>query len=81
MKLFPKVPFKASQMVMMSKSEVALAPTLTLKVQVNIRLGQNVPFYSITNFFFLNCFQKCHPGASRWSGWPGWGWPWLPPCP
>ena len=49
LKLFPKVPFKASQMVMMSKSELALAPTLTLKVLVKIRLGQNLPFNSITN--------------------------------
>ena len=59
------MPFKASPMVMMSRSELALAPMLTLKVLVNIRLGQNVPFNSITNFYFLNCFQKCHPGASR----------------
>ena len=33
-------------MVMMSKSELALAPTLTLKVLVNIRLGQNVPSFT-----------------------------------
>ena len=72
------MPFKASPMVMMSRSELALAPMLTLKVLVNIRLGQNGPFNSITNFYFLHCFQKCHQGASRWSGWPGWGWPWLP---
>ena len=73
------MPFKASQMVMMSKSELALAPTLTLKVLVNTRLGQNVPFNSITNFYILNFPQKCHPGTSRWSGWPGWGWRALAP--
>ena len=32
------------QLVRMSKSELVLAPTLTKKVLVNIRLGQNVPF-------------------------------------
>ena len=31
-------------MVMMSKSRLELAPTLTLKVLVKIRLGQNLPF-------------------------------------
>ena len=81
LKLFPKVLFKASQMAIVSTWELALAPMLTLKVLVNIRLGQIVLFNSITNFYFLNCFQKCHQVASRWSGWPGWGWPWLPHCP
>ena len=38
-------------MVMMSMSELALPPTLTLKVLVKIRLGQNLPFNSITNFY------------------------------
>ena len=37
-------------MVRMSKSELALAPMLTLKVLVNIRLGQNVPFNSTEDY-------------------------------
>ena len=46
-------------MVRMSKLELALAPTLTLMVLVNIRLGQNVPIGIITNLYFLNFSQKC----------------------
>ena len=69
----PKMLLKGSPCVRMSKSGLVLAPMVTLKVLVNIRLGQNVPFSSITNLNFLNFSQKCHPGASRWSGWPGWG--------
>ena len=49
------MPFKVSQIVMMSKSELELAPSLTLKVLVKIRLSQDVPFNSITNLYFLNC--------------------------
>ena len=47
--LFPKVSLKGSHIVRMSKSGLVLAPMVTLKVLVNIRLGQNVPFSSITN--------------------------------
>ena len=32
------MPFKGSQMVAMSKSGLGLAPTLTLKVLINLRL-------------------------------------------
>jgi len=39
-----KVPFKGLQMVRMSKSGLALAPTLTLKVLINNRSHKNVPF-------------------------------------
>ena len=60
--MFPKVPLKGSHIVRMSKSGLVLAPMVTLKVLVNIRLGQNVPFISIINLYFLNFSQKCHPG-------------------
>ena len=63
------MPFKASQMVRMSKSELALAPTLTLKVLVNIRLGQNVPFSSITNLYFLNLSQKYYSNLAILTIW------------
>ena len=43
---------KGSPIVRMSKSGLVLAPMVTLKVLVNIRLGQNVPFSSITNLLF-----------------------------
>ena len=66
---------------MVPKSEVVLAPMVTLKVLINIRLSQNVPLSSLTTLCFLNFSQKCCPGASRWSVWPSWGWPWLPCCP
>ena len=62
LKLFPKVPFKASQMVMMSQSELALVPTLTLKVVVKIRLGQNLPFNSITNFYSYTVLKSAIQG-------------------
>ena len=74
-------PAIGSHIVRMSKSGLVLAPMVTLKVLVNIRLGQNVPFSSITNLYFLNFSQKCHTGTSRWSGRPDWGWPWLPGRP
>ena len=54
---------KGSHIVRMSKLGLVLAPMVTLKVLVNLRLGQNVPFSRITNLYFLNFSQKCHPGA------------------
>ena len=45
---------KGSPIVRMSKSGLVLAPKVTLKVLVDIGLGQNVPFSSITNLYFLN---------------------------
>ena len=41
-------------MIRMSKLGLVLAPKSTVTVLVNIRLGQNFPFISITNLYFLN---------------------------
>ena len=49
---------KGSHIVRMSKSGLVLAPMVTLKVLVNLRLSQNVPFSSITNLYFLNFSQS-----------------------
>ena len=50
-------------MVMMSQSELALVPTLTLKILINVKLGKNVPFSYPTRFYFLIFAQTCHPGG------------------
>ena len=64
--LFSKVPLKGSHIVKKSKLGLVLPPTVTLKVLVNIRLGQKVPFSCITNLNFLNFSQKRHLRVSRW---------------
>ena len=53
---------KGSPIVRMSKSGLVLAPMVTLKVLVNIRLGQNVPFSGITNLCYLNFSQSAIQG-------------------
>ena len=46
------MPQKGSHIFRMSKSGLVLAPMVTLKVLVNIRSGQNVPFGSTTKLYF-----------------------------
>ena len=57
------MPLKGSNIVRMFKSDLVLAPMVTLKVLVNIRLGQNVPFSSITNLYFLKFSLSAFQGV------------------
>lgn len=49
-------------MVKMSKLGLALAPMLTLKVLINIRFHNNIPFRSINNFFYKTFLKSTIQG-------------------
>jgi len=49
-------------MVRVFKLGLALAPSLTMKVLIRIRVREIMALRSKPNFYFLNFFQKCHSG-------------------
>ena len=47
----------------MARLELAAAPIFNLKVLINIRLCQNVPFSNLNSLYLVNYSRKWCPGA------------------